>query len=156
MPSGCDRHADLAALEVPRGIDDQFRVRFFELPESAVTPPVGTPVVMRGFPSDLAMPLGQVLASFAIMQWGRIQEEPVLGKFDPGSEFLVKFVLAGEGKRPHGFSGAGAWFHKAPGAVWHPSLGLAGVCTSYFPRRALLSITRVEVVTAFLDSVFPA
>jgi len=154
----CSNEADLAALEVASETEKQHNVKFFELHEGAATPPVGTVVHMRGFPSDLAKPVAPgIRASFAVMQWGRIQTEPKLDRFDPGSEFLVKYVPADEGKHARGFSGAGAWFQRSLSSkVWHLRLGLAGLCTDYYPRRALLSFLRVEVIAKFLDKCVPA
>ncbi len=153
----CSKDADLAALEVPRGIGEQYQVKFFELAEDLATPPPGTIVTMRGSSSDLAKAVAPgVLASFEVVQWARIQEKPLFEPFDPVSEFLLKFVAADKGIGARGFSGAGAWFFKATEGVWHPNLGLAGVCTAYYPRRKLLSVLRIEQVTRFLDGALPA
>src|SRR6266513_664195 len=73
-------------------------------------------------------------AAFAQLQWSRIQEKPQFEPFDPSTEFLTPFVAANQGMHARGFSGAGAWFDRPTDGVWHPNLGLAGVCTAYFPK----------------------
>lgn len=104
----CSKDTDLAALEVPREIDEQYRVKFFELGEGSVTPPSETLITMRGNPRDLAKAVAPgVLASFAMVQWARIQKRPLFEPYDPKSEFLVKFVAAEQGKHARGYSGIG-------------------------------------------------
>jgi hypothetical protein len=56
-------------------------------------------------------------------------------------------------KHARGFSGAGVWFDKPTQGAWHPNLGLAGVCTHYYPRRKLLSVVRIEQVIRFLNKI---
>src|SRR3989442_2581662 len=69
---------------------------------------------MRGNPRDLAKAVAPgVLASFAMVQWARIQKTPLFEPCDPKSEFLVKFVAAEQGKHARGCSGAGVWFFNA-------------------------------------------
>lgn len=147
---------DLAALEIQRSIEDEHSVQFFDLREDAVTPAPGTIITMRGYPSDLKRIVAPgIAASFALIQWSRIQDRPHFAPFDPTLEFLTRFVPADKGKRAYGYSGAGAWFDTPTDGVWHPNLGLAGVCTAYFPRRKLLSILRIERITHFLSEAFP-
>lgn len=111
---------------------------------------------MRGYPSDLKRVVAHgIAASFAMIQWSRTQDRPHFAPFDPSLEFLTRYVAADKGKRAYGFSGAGAWFYKPTDGVWRPNLGLAGVCTAYFPRRKLLSTLRIEQVTHFLNEAFP-
>lgn len=149
-------NVDLAALEVHQSVENEHSVQFFALPEESVTPAPGTIITMRGYPSDLKrIVVPGIAASFAMIQWSRIQDRPHFERFDPALEFLTKFVAADKGKRAYGYSGAGAWFNRPTDAVWHPSPALAGVCTAYFPRRKLLSILRIEHVTRFLNEVFP-
>jgi len=153
----CSQKVDLAALEVERSIDREHRVRLFELPEHSATPPSGTVMTMRGYPSAQARVVAPgSAAAFAMLQWGRIQEKPRFEPFDPATEFLTPFVAANQGMHARGFSGAGVWFDRPTDGVWHPNLGLAGVCTHYYPRRKLLSILRIEQVMQFLDEAFPA
>ena len=86
----------------------------------------------------------------------RIQEKPRFEPFGLATEFLTPFVAADQSMHSRGFSGAGEWFDRPTDGVWHPNLGLAGVCTHYYPRRKLLSILRIEQVMQFLDEAFPA
>jgi hypothetical protein len=152
----CSEHVDLAALEVQRSIEDEHPIRFFELVEGPVTPPSGTVITMRGYPSDLARVVAPgSAAAIAMLQWSRIHDKPPFAPFDLATEFLTPFVAANLGKHARGFSGAGAWFDKPTGGVWHPNLGLAGVCTHYYPRRKLLSLLRIEQVGRFLGEAFP-
>lgn len=147
---------DLAALEVQKSIEHEHSVRFFQLTEDAATPSAGTIVTMRGYPSGQARAVGlSSAAAFAMLQWSRIQEKPRFEPFDPTAEFLTPFAAAKQGMHARGFSGAGVWFDRPTVGVWHPNLGLAGVCTAYFPRRKLLSILRIELVTRFLSEAFP-
>ena len=152
----CSEDVDVAALEVQRSIEDEHSVRFFELAEESITPTAGTIITMRGYPSDLArVVVPGSAASFAMIQWSRIQDKPHFAPFDPALEFLTPFVAADQGKHARGFSGAGAWFDRPTDGVWHPNLGLAGVCTHYYSRKKLLSLLRIEQVTRFLNEAFP-
>src|SRR5437879_122369 len=73
----CSQNPDLAALEVERSIDCEHRVRLFELLEDSATPPSGTVITMRGYPSAQArVVLPGTAAAFAMLQWSRIQEQP--------------------------------------------------------------------------------
>jgi hypothetical protein len=58
---------------------------------------------------------------------------------------------------PHawGFSGGGVWFHKSPTAVWHPNLGLAGICTAYYAQSKVLSVVKIEHVICSLKKLLP-
>jgi len=151
----CSDNVDIAALEVLRSIENEHLVQFFALVGDCVTPTAGTIITMRGYPSAQARIVApRTAAAFAQLQWSRIQEKPQFEPFDPSTEFRTPFVAAKQGMHARGFSGAGAWFDRPTDGVWHPNLGLAGVCTAYFPRRKLLSILRIEQVTRFLDDVF--
>src|SRR5216684_2709514 len=123
---------DLAFLLVPPELKNRSRIRFFELGKDSLTPPEGTTIRLRGYPSDVALPMGGTdkLVLPAVV-WGTIDNKRPPEKFDPKTEFLVPYAFAEVGKHARGFSGAGAWFHDSPTAVWHPNLGLAGICTAY-------------------------
>jgi hypothetical protein len=152
----CAENSDLAALEVQRSVEGEHSIRFFELAQDAVTPQSGTVITMRGYPSAQARVVAPgTAAAFALIQWSRIHEKPNFEPFDPSIEFLTPFVAANKGMHARGFSGAGVWFDRPTDGVWHPNLGLAGVCTAYFSRRKLLSIVRIEQITRFLNDIFP-
>lgn len=147
---------DLGFLEVSPDLAAHHRVRFFKLDSSDEAPSVGSTVVVRGYPSDIASPTGEGdRLVFASGFPGQVADKPRPHRFDPGREFLLKFPLAEAGKHARGFSGAGAWFQKDPTAVWHPNLRLAGVCTHYYARSGLLSFVKSQFVLRFLRSVFP-
>ena len=151
-----DLNLDLGFLEVSPDLAAYHRVRFFKLDSSDAAPQVGTTVVVRGYPSDIASPTGEgdrlLLASGF---WSQIADKPRPHRFDPDREFLVKYPLADAGKHARGFSGAGAWFHRSPAPAWHPNLGLGGVCTHYYGRSGLLSFIKSQFVVRFLRSMFP-
>ena len=151
-----DLNLDLGFLEVSPDLAAHHRVRFFKLDSSDAAPQVGTTVVVRGYPSDIALPIGGddkvVLASEF---WSQITDRPRPHRFDPDREFLVKYPLADAGKHARGFSGAGAWFHRSPAPTWHQNLGLGGVCTHYYGRSGLLSIIKSQFVVRFLRNMFP-
>lgn len=151
----CAENVDIAALEVQRSIENEHLVEFFALDDDCVTPARGTIMTMRGYPSAQARVVAPgTAAAFAMLQWSRIQEKPTFEPFDSSTEFLTPFA-AKQGMHARGFSGAGAWFDRPTDGVWHPNLGLAGVCTAYYSRRKLLSILRIEQVTRFLNEAFP-
>jgi hypothetical protein len=147
---------DLAVLEVKESISADHPVKFFALPEDAVTPPAGTIIMMHGYPSDLAQTVApQTAASYAMIQWSRIEKNPTFEPFNPETEFVAKFRTKDIDIHARGYSGAGVWFDKPTSGVWHSNLGLAGVCTHYYERRKLLSVVRIEHVIQFLKEVFP-
>lgn len=145
---------DLAVLEVRESIANDHLVQFFAVPEDAVTPLVGIAVLIQGNPSDLKKTVAPGLAaSYKIIEWSRIEKNPKFERFNPETEFVTKFIA--KNLHARGFSGAGVWFDKPPNGVWHPNLGLAGVCTAYYPRQRLLSAVRMEHVIRFLSDVIP-
>src|SRR5216683_1159937 len=142
---------DLAVLEVQESISADHLVQFFVLPEDAVTPPTGTIIVMHGYPSDLSRTVApRTRASYAMILWSRIEKNPTFEPFDSETEFVAKFRTKGIDIHARGCSGAGVWFDQPTNGVWHPNLGLAGVCTHYYERRKLLSVVRIELVIRFL------
>jgi hypothetical protein len=148
---------DLVALEVERSIETEHRLRFFALAKESFTPPAETIVVMIGHPFDLAKRVAPgTAASFSMIQWSRIKENPKshLKDFNPANEFVTDFKAVHQVKHAGGFSGAGVWFDRPTDGVWHPNLGLAGVCTHYYHRPKLLLVVRIEHVLRFLDAAF--
>lgn len=145
---------DLAVLEVQESISKEHLIQFFPLTKDSITPPPGTIITMRGYPSDLARTVApQTAASYAMIQWSRIEKNPQFEPFNPETEFLTRFKP--NNLHARGYSGAGVWFDKPTSGVWHPNLGLAGVCTHYYSRRKLLSVVRIEPVIRFLDTALP-
>jgi hypothetical protein len=146
-----DEDLDLAALKVP-DLSSQFTVHFHELDPGSKTPPIDTTVSLMGFPSDLARRVTEdawgVFRSVEVTQIGPPVE---LERFDPSRCFLINYPSA-DRMHPRGFSGAGVWYHQGPTEVWHPNLGLAGVCTNYYTAKELLEIVRVESVIKFLQN----
>ncbi len=151
-----DQEKDLAALQVPLSLQEQRNVRFHELDPTSTTPNAGTTVVMMGYPADIAVRVqGADRAVFPSLEWARIEGNHELDGFDPNTHFLVPYFSASSNRHPAGFSGAGVWFHHNTPVVWHPNLGIAGVCTHYYPSRALLKILRIEFVRQFLEAILP-
>lgn len=145
---------DLAVLEVRESISKEHLIQFFSLTEDSITPPAGTIIVMHGYPSDLAKTVApQTAASYAMIQWSRIEKNPKFEPFNPETEFVTKFRV--NNLHARGYSGAGVWFDKPTNGVWHPNLGLAGVCTHYYSGRKLVSVVRIEQVIRFLNKAFP-
>lgn len=152
------RHAsedlDLAVMEVQGSISADHPVQFFAIPEDAVTPSAGTIVVVEGNPADLKKTVVPgIAASYKIIDWSRIKKNPNFEPFNPETEFVTKFRAKDIHAR--GFSGAGVWFDKPTDGVWHPNLGLAGICTHYYERLKLLSAIRIEHIVRFLNEVYP-
>jgi hypothetical protein len=146
---------DLAALEVQESISKEHLIQFFLLTEDSSTPPAGTIIMIHGYPSDLAKTVApRTAASYAMIQWSRIEKNPKFKPFNPETEFVTKFRV--NDLHARGFSGAGVWLDKPTNGVWHPYLGLSGVCTDYYERLKLLSAVRIEHVIRFLSEVFPA
>lgn len=146
---------DLAVLEVQESISADHLLQFFAVPEDAVAPPAGTIVMTQGNPSDLKKTVAPgTAASYALIEWSRIEKNPKFEPFNPETEFVTKFRVSDLHAR--GFSGAGVWFDKPTNGVWHPNLGLAGVCTAYYERLKLLSAVRIQHAIRFLSEVFPS
>lgn len=150
---------DLAALEVdPAELNE--KVRFCRLEESSkLIRPIKASLCSIGIPADAFQRLSRhagAVTPFA--NWGNIVKP---GKNPPDGfhrrkNLLMNFFPAAQGRKPHGFSGSGAWyqvFRKTPPLVWRPDPALAGIITHYFPRRAILLICRVERVAAFLRKI---
>ena len=153
-----DEKLDLAALQVSRSLETNKNIIFFEL-DSVCRLPMQFPssVAVIGFPSDAAQRIASnAYALCASGFWtGKIKrgtKRP--SDFNPRTHFLIGFPPAKDGRRPHGFSGAGAWFSDSRDKIWTPSPRLAGICTNYYPERQLLSICRIEKVIAFLQQAF--
>ena len=57
------------------------------------------------------------------------------------------------GKTAPGFSGAGVWFplvQPEGSTVWRPNLGLAGIQSSWYPRKEITLAVRVDQLVRFL------
>jgi hypothetical protein len=154
------RNDDLAALEVdPTELNR--KVRFFELDDSSkVVHPIRASLCAIGIPADAFQRLRQIAGAVTPFSlWGNIVragKNPPSG-YDRRRNLLMQFLPAKDGRKPHGFSGSGAWYQvsrKAPPLVWRPDPTLAGIITHYFPGREILLICRVERVVAFLRTVF--
>lgn len=77
-------------------------------------------------------------------------------KFNRRTHMLIEFLPAVDGRKPHGFSGSGAWYQtptKEPPIIWVPEPVLAGIITNYFPDSKVLEICRVERLVAFLNLI---
>ena len=155
-----DEEKDITALEVPLGLEDQRPLlRFYDLSESSKLPrPLPESATMIGFPSDALEQSQPGVWTFSghllIAQPRRYAGRP-LRDFSPRSNFLLGFAPATDGRKPHGFSGAGIWYqvNTPKTALWTPKLSLLGICTDYYDRRQLLCALRIERVLTFLRRV---
>lgn len=156
-----NKAADIAALIVSPILEKQFNVRFHDLQDRPKLPtPIPSSVAAIGFPGDSREDLTPNMAALmAAPLWGNIErgEGWRPDDFKPRSQLLLKFLPADQGRHPGGFSGAGIWYREATPKpqVWSPNLGLAGICTDYYPRKEMLSILRVEKLAAFLSKIAP-
>jgi len=146
---------DLAILMVPRHIDEQHSVRFFELDTTATTPPPGTTIAFSGFPAALAerVPAGG-LAAFRSVAYQQILDQPTFNDFDPRDNFAASYTFGQPPVDPGGFSGAAAWFDAGTEEqFWRASLGFSGVLTAYHRKKGIVEGVRAEAVRSFLASV---
>ncbi len=152
---------DLAALEVSPALLQERPVKFFEIRKEMRLPNrLPSSIATIGFPADSVEQLNpgaHALQAFAT--WGN-RKRP--GRTLPpgyikGRHFLVEFAGAQDGKNPKGLSGAGAWYCEAipESKVWFPNLGLAGICTTYYPQRQAIRVCRIEKLVSFLQRVPP-
>jgi len=150
---------DLAALEVqPSALEG--RLRFYKLrADSKVVRPLRNTLCAIGVPFDSYERLGPKAVTFRpYALWGNAL--PIGSKWkhqvNSRSHILMEFAPAKEGREPHGFSGAGAWYHDPtikPSSVWTPSLILAGIITHYLRKSAVLQICRVERMVDFFSKI---
>ncbi len=157
----CSKNDDLAALEVdPVELDK--KIRFYELDEnSKLIHPIKATLCAIGLPADAFVQLNRVAGALTPYSlWGnivRVRKNRPPG-YDRRKNLLMEFLPDKDGRKPHGFSGAGAWYQvtrKKPQVIWRPDPALAGVITHYFPGRKLLLICRVERVVSFLKKFVP-
>ena len=148
---------DIAALEVPPGLEEQRPLlRFYDLSESSKLPrPMPENVTMIGFPSDaLEQPAPGVwtFSGHLLIAQPRRYVGQRLKDFLPRSNFLLGFAPAADGRKPHGFSGTGIWCqtNSARTGLWAPKLALLGICTDYYDRSQLLCALRIERIFTFL------
>jgi hypothetical protein len=148
---------DVALLEVPSQIAGEHRIRFFDVTPDAIAPLVGTPVLSKGYPSDLAQPMGgqdKMLVPAANMAPIKDPKQSVgLKDFDSRKNFLVPFELGRFDMGARGFSGAGGWFHHPAPGIWHPNLRLAGMATHYYPSSKTLVLLKIERIVEYLKRV---
>ena len=152
-----DEEKDVAALEVPLDLEDQRPLlRFYDLSESSKLPrPMPENATMIGFPGDALEQPEPGVWTFSghllIAQPRRYAGQPLRG-FSPRSNFLLGFAPAADGRKPHGFSGAGIWYqvNTPKAALWTPKLSLLGICTDYYDRSQLLCALRIERILTFL------
>src|SRR5262245_48351798 len=116
--------------------------------------------VTIGFPVDSREQLGPNARAFAGHLLYARPQNPGTAKppgFLPRSNFLLKFDPAGDGRRPHGFSGSGIWClrEESKPLVWSPKLVLLGITTHYHERTQLLYSLRIERVLTFLRRTLP-
>jgi hypothetical protein len=149
---------DLAYFVVNEAFGKLSDIDFHELNPRAISPSPGTGCLLSGFPQDMS---GQISPNEALInlanRWSEIEalgvEDRFLGGFDREREFLMKFHVADKGKRPEGFSGGGVWFplRQTSQGIWHPVVGLAGIQSKWFERRALTTSVKVERLVRFLS-----
>ena len=149
---------DLAAICVPSETDDKFPIQFFELDLQSATPTLGTPVLMKGYPSDTTRQLAASndFVVFPSMEMTDVIQPPEgLTDFDNGVSYLMPCSIAVDGRSPKGFSGGGVWYQGDViplDKVWKPVLKLGGIVYKYYAERQLLKAYRMEIVRDFLDS----
>ena len=149
---------DLSAIEVSPQLEMTKPIRFFDLEGRRQSEPTDEMLAI-GYPSDLKMEVqGGAFAAFMSVEW---TEAVVLdeGKtrslkgYDTERHFAVNYHSADE-RGPHGFSGAGLWYHAGPTAVWHPNLRLCGIITDYYRSSQLLAALKMGRVFRFLEGEF--
>lgn len=158
------KSCDLAFFEVNDDFGRSSDLEFYRLPSFARTPDHPAQCVMMGFPEDLAIPLpalDEALINVAA-RWSETldpsEESRFLSikDFDSESHFLMKFRAANKGKAAPGFSGGGIWFpikQKQSALLWCPNPGLAGIQSSWFPKRSTTLAIRVELLVHFLKEI---
>jgi hypothetical protein len=160
---------DLAAIELTASSELQKNIHFHALPDtSSITPSNGTTLTCLGHPSSTAVVTGVQrvpgndtfsLAVILTLISGTLSSHPPDGAelpdYTPTDHRLMTFAAAERGLHPGGFSGAGVWYpeqhqNAEEGRVWIPRPGLAGICVSYYPRKRILRLIRIERVIEFL------
>jgi hypothetical protein len=155
------KSCDLAFFEVNDDFGTSSDLEFYSLPSFARAPGHPAQCVMMGFPEDLAIPLptiDEALINIAA-RWSETLDPSEESRFisvkdfDQQSHFLMKFRTANKGKAAPGFSGGGIWFpikQQQSAQLWRPNPGLAGIQSSWFPKRSTTLAIRVELLVDFL------
>jgi hypothetical protein len=150
---------DLAALEVHETMVEG-HLRFYKLrAENKIIRPIINTLCAIGVPFDSYEQLAPGAVTFRpYALWGNYVPGGSKWKhqIDTRTHLLMEFPPAKNGREPHGFSGAGAWYHDPtikPSHIWVPSLIFAGIITHYFRKSQVLQICRVEKVVSFLRTL---
>jgi hypothetical protein len=154
------KNDDIAALEVSPDLEATNGFRFYTLDANTkIVRPIPTSICAIGLPFDSYERLGPQAAAFSMFAlWGNVVRpgKRVLHKFNPRKSLLVEFLPAKDGRKPGGYSGAGAWYQTptaTPLIVWTPASRPAGLITAYYAKRQVLEVCRIERVVAFLKCV---
>jgi len=147
---------DLAALELQEA-DVDGRLRFYKLrADSKIIRPMINTLCAIGVPFDGSEQLGPGAVAFRpYALWGNYVPGGSKWKqqIDTRTHLLMEFPPAKNGREPHGFSGAGVWYHDptiTASRIWTPRLIFAGIITHYLRKSQVLQICRVERVVNFL------
>ena len=91
----CDAD-DLAVLSVEPGIQERYRVRFYDFDDTATTPDAGHLVIALGYPSDIARQIetGNFVA-FNSVEWTEVVRESSLTDFDSSRHFVAPYQHGG-------------------------------------------------------------
>ena len=151
------REKDVAALEVPLGLEEEKPLlRFYDLSESLTLPrPMPESVTMIGFPGDaLEQPATGVwtFSGHLLIAQPQLYTGHTLEDFLPRGNFLLSFPPATDGRKPQGFSGTGIWhqINTPKTKLWVPKLSLLGICMGYYDSSQLLCALRIERILTFL------
>lgn len=157
---------DLAAI-LPTPFAELRLLRFHELDRTRTASPIGTKIMIFGFPverTSVAVLPGQPPAGVVVplVQFSIVLDPApyAMANFDPERHLLLQFERTSGPEdvlsNPLGLSGAGAW--TAPpweeGAIWDPrTIELVGIQVAWYPSQRVQMVTRVERLIAFLDQV---
>ena len=153
---------DVAVICLSGDLRGEHNVRFFPLDEQCRrrTPPVGRTHMVIGFPSAISEQVlpGKHAASRAIT-YEKLVDPPSSVNFDPTDQLALTYSYGEDippsGVDPHGFSGAGVWYESHQDRpIWHPQPRLAGIITTYYPRKRILTGIRIEAITNLLEENF--
>jgi hypothetical protein len=150
-----DPKLDLAVLEVTGDIEEKYPVRFIDLDVSSSNPiNHGETVALLGFPSDQKLKISNAYIAIPAIEWTKTVIAPSAfpPEYDSNKHLVVEFTSAAEGRKPHGFSGGGAWFHKSTPelGIWHPNIKLTGICLWYHGKSKLLAVLKIECIVKYL------
>lgn len=150
-----DHSLDLAAIAFNSAPD----LPFFKLSKESRTPPVGSQVVICGYPkAKERMVFDDDVRSCAgpDFQCAEVIQFPAPGKILP-HQFAIDYPLMPGIVHPPGYSGSMVWCDTAGYRTFEDlekslNLGAVGIITHHAPAQQALLATRVEDVVAFIKA----